>query len=188
MKPIIQKCIRILTVPPVMALVLLISMRCSGYFSGSSLIWGICFLCIFPLLSYPLWRILPALYKRGRSSQRALATLFCVLGYVGGIVYCLITHAPRAEFLVFLTYLLSGSLIAVFSYVFKMKCSGHACGVVGPIAMLLYTVGSWGWLGLLLVPLVFWSSLTLKRHTLSELILGSILPIASMAFWILLLP
>ena len=188
MKEKLAKFVRVITVPPVLALVLLLVLHfAGGYFKNLSLLWGIFFLVLFPLLSYPIWRLLPFLYKRGRSSQRALATAFSVLGYIGGIVYSLAAGLGHAEIIVFLTYLLSGILIAVTSYVFKIRSSGHACGVAGPIAMIVFRIGSWGWLGLFLMPLVIWSSLSLKRHTVSELLSGSLIPVFSMLLWVLLL-
>ena len=59
---------------------------------------------------------------------------------------------------------------------FKIKASGHACGVAGPIFSLIYFLGPWVLLGLLLLAAVYWASLSMKRHDKSELLIGSTVP------------
>jgi len=66
----------------------------------------------------------------------------------------------------------------VFNKLFKLKASGHACGIVGPVAMLIYLqmyipaiVGA-----LLIIP-VYVSSIKTKQHTPTQLIIGSAIPI-----------
>ena len=86
-----------------------------------------------------------------------------------------------------LTYLLSGVCIFISSKVFKFKISGHACGVFGPVGVLFYfglfipTA-----VGILLGALVYYASLKSGRHTLPELIAGTVLPIALMTLFILI--
>ena len=82
--------------------------------------------------------------------------------------------------MLYLTYLFSGILMFVFSFVFKIKASGHACGFAGPVAMLAYQLGPRYLVLAVLLIAVYASSVILKRHTLPQLALGSVLPIVSM--------
>ncbi len=62
----------------------------------------------------------------------------------------------------------------------KLKISGHACGIAGPVALLFY-FGLYvqAVVGILLTVPVYISSLKTKRHTLPQLIGGSLVPIAA---------
>lgn len=205
----LAEAVRIVTAPPLMALVLLLCLRGAGYFPGASLGLGILFLTVLPILAYPVWFLVPALHKGAfvagrsqcggaeasvpalssgwRSSQRKLAIVFSVVGYIAGAAYCLLAHVGRMESIVFLTYLLSGAFIAVTSKAMKFNSSGHACGVAGPIAVLAYTRGPLWLLGLLVLAAVFWSSLLKKRHTLPQLLAGAASSPLAMCFWLLVM-
>lgn len=70
-----------------------------------------------------------------------------VVGYILGLLYALFAHTSRELLLVYLGYLLSGALIALFNKTFAIRASGHACGVAGPIAFLYVFFGPralWG--------------------------------------------
>ena len=99
---------------------------------------GIFCLTFLPLLAYPMQRFIPKYKHRGRDGQRSLAMIFSALGYVVGVAVAFVFGAPRELKMVFVEYLLCGISILVSSKVFKKKASGHACGVVGPVAMLVY--------------------------------------------------
>ncbi len=78
-------------------------------------------------------------------------------------------------------YLLKKYLWPIFSGAFlffinrglEIKASEHACGISGPITLLINLIGfNFVWL-YLLIPLVFWSRIKLGRHTLKELVIGT---------------
>ena len=75
-------------------------------------------------------------------------------------------------------YLLCGICIFISDKVFKFKSSGHACGIVGPIAMLVY-LGLYipAAVGVLISVPVYIASVKTKRHTVPQLIVGSLIPI-----------
>ena len=78
-----------------------------------------------------------------------------------------------------MTYLLSGAITALLS-AFKFRSSGHACGFSGPIFLLSYAVSPWFTAGFVLLAPIFWASLTLKRHTFSEFVCGTLVPLVSL--------
>lgn len=168
--------IRLFTVPPLPALFLslFLSQKDPGFHTGATIL----FLTILPLLAYPFSQLIPPLRKKGRKGQRNCAVLFSVLGYIGCLLNCFLNHGTKFDWMVSITYLVSGALIALFTFVFHHPASGHAAGTAGPAFILLLYGGIWG-LAILAVPLVYWSSLTLKRHTLSQLLLGSLFPVST---------
>ena len=172
------KVIRILTVPPFLAAVLvLVLFFTKGAFRGFGLPVSLFSLCVLPLASYALWYAVPALKRGGRASQRKVAVICSVLGYLLNTAYVLFTGAAGCERLAVFTYLFSGIITAVLSFVFRVKSSGHACGVSGPAFLLTIAVHpAFVLMDLLLIP-VFRSSLMLKRHSLAELITGTAVPV-----------
>lgn len=172
----LAKWVRTLTIPPVMAAVEIAVLRAAkGGFPGASAAWTLFFLSVLPTLSYPVWWLVSSLRRRGRAAQRALAVVFSVTGYVGSAAYCFAARLGAMEIVACMTYLLSGLAVAALSAV-KIKCSGHACGVSGPVLMMSRFVSPWFLAGYLLLVPVFWSSLRLGRHTPGELILGTLTP------------
>ena len=174
--------IRAVTAPHFFALLLLslLYVLHPSYFGSIwMLIAGIFCLSVLPLLAYPLQKFIPKFKDKGRDGQRTLAMIFSASGYVCGVAVAFAFGAPRELKMVFVEYLLCGISILVSSKVFKKKASGHACGVVGPVAMLTY-LGLYipAAVGAILTLPVYISSLKTRRHTAFELLLGSIIPVA----------
>ena len=132
--------IRIATVPPVMAAatILILHRHFPTEYSLSSLF----FLTLAPVIAYPIWWVIPKLREGGRKTQRALAVALSVAGYLAGSLWCGFVSREYASLRVYLIYLISGGLIALFSYVFGIRGSGHASGVVGPVVVMVCETGS----------------------------------------------
>lgn len=179
----LAKTIRILTLAPLMALETLILLHLSRprLFRGTwDLAFPILFLTILPLLAYPLQYGIPPLRKKGREMQRKLAILLAVVGYFGGAIWAFASGAAAWLQVLMLTYLISGALIALFNRLLHIRASGHACGVSGPVLYLLGLLGGRALWGLLLMPLLWWASRVLKRHTGGQLLWGSALSAAAL--------
>ncbi len=174
--------IRKITVPPVFAATLLIIayvMHPSYFGSLWHLFGGLFFLCGLPLLAYPLQRFIPHFKDKGRDGQRSLAMIFSAVGYLIGTLVSFIAQAPFQLKVIYLEYLLCGISMLVINKVFKLKASGHACGVVGPVFMMIY-FGMYipaAVCTLLIIP-VYVSSIRTKRHTAWQLIGGGAIPLA----------
>lgn len=70
------KLIRIITVPPIMVTVLLLILYFNKreiFSKESDMIIMLIFLGIFPVLAYPLQKIIPKFRREGRNGQRKLA-------------------------------------------------------------------------------------------------------------------
>lgn len=174
------KVLRVITIPPVMALILVFLLwRQYPPGHGAAAIFS---LTLLPVLSYPVWRVIPRLYEKGRPSQRRLAIVFSVVGYLIGLVFAVLLRGSAPELLVCLCYMTTGVLIALSSAL-RFRASGHAAGISGPIAVLALCKSPWfALMAVILVP-VYWSSLRLKRHTLRELLLGTLYPVAAALLW-----
>lgn len=188
---IFAKAVRWMTVAPFPAaalILLLYFLKPGSYKNGAHALLAIFFLSVLPLCAYPLSMVIPAIRKKGRDGQRDLAIACSVLGYIGGCVTSFGFEPALIEKVVYLTYALSGVLIALLSGVFHVKASGHACGVAGPIAALTYFLSPYYLLGLLLFAAVCVSSLVLRRHTLPQLIIGACVSCASLALALCITP
>jgi hypothetical protein len=175
----LAKLIRVVTVAPVMALILLIILYFTrdGFFGNTlNLVLAIVFLVALPLLAYPLQPLIPGFRDKGREGQRSLAMWMASLGYVLGLVSALFLPVSKYLLVIYLTYMISGVSLVLLNKVFKIKASGHACGVAGPIFSLIYFSGPWVLFGLLILAAVFWASLNMDRHDKSELLIGSTVP------------
>ena len=177
MKNKLSKIIRIVTIAPIMAAVMLAIIQLAEpeqIGGASNLITALIFLTILPVISYPLQPVIPYFKHRSREGQRNLAIIFANIGYISGIIYALAANTPRELLIIYLTYFLSGLLIVLFNKVLKIRASGHACSTTAPAFLLtwklhpLFAIPS-----VLLIAAVYRSSLKLSRHSLPQLLAGS---------------
>ncbi len=184
-KSVLAKIIRVLTVAPIMALATLLTLYIFDPTLFGKLylfILAVVFLCVLPLLAYPLQPFIPHFKDKGREGQRNLAMVFAVSGYVLGCLTNLFLNAPLSLWFIYLIYLLSGILIVVINKLFKLRASAHACGVAGPTALLMYFGIYLAVIpGIILYFSALWASLIMKRHTLQQFIGGAVVPIAILA-------
>lgn len=181
----IAKCIRAITVPPVLVILMLVILyeKCPVIFHGlrdlwMSLIWlGIC-----PILAYPLQKILPGWKEKGRTGQRNLAFICSIIGYLIAAVYGVLANVSLELQLIFNTYVLSVVLLDFLNKVMKKRASGHACSITAPLIFLAYFV-SWKMAAfcIFIGGMSFWASLKLKRHLPTDLLAGSIVCFVSFA-------
>lgn len=182
------KMIRMITVAPIMAfgaLSILYGFRPDIFQVFSHYVLSVVFLTVLPLLAYPLQPYIPKFRNKGREGQRNLAIVMAVLGYLCSIVYALCFHVPKTVWLIYLTYFISGIMILLFNKVLKIRASGHVCGVVGPMSILVYFFGVKALLGVVVLLMVYWASLKMKSHTVSQLLWGSIIPIFALIIAVL---
>ena len=180
---LIARIIRVITVPPVLVTVFLLVLHRTDpevFLVPGSLSVTIAGLGLFPVLAYAVWAVIPGFRKRGRVMQRRLAFVFSLIGYVGTFVYGRAAFVSRELKLIHMCYLLSAVILAVLNYIFKIKASGHACSVTGPLALSIYFIG-WAALGpcLVIEAASFWASLRTRRHTSMQLISGILTALAS---------
>jgi hypothetical protein len=182
--------IRVITVAPIMALVLLLVLYLQApqtFGSAFHFLMVVFFLVVLPLLAYPLQPLIKKYKGKGREGQRTLALIFAVAGYIIGFVSAIVFGAPSDVLAIYLAYMISGLLVALANKVFHFKASGHACGVTGPFMLLVYFGQSIGYIGIGFFAIALLASLYMKRHTWPQLLVGSVIPFAALTV-ILLLP
>lgn len=96
------KVIRIITLPQVLVffLILLLGDQIPPWHHEMAIV----LLCVVPLISYLYWRISPELREQGRKSQRKLAIIFSVTGYILGTIYCIAFGGSKTELFMYLCY------------------------------------------------------------------------------------
>lgn len=176
----LTKIIRVLTIPPIMALTMLTTLflfRPEVFGGALSYCLAVFFIAVFPVLAYPLQPVIPHFRDKGREGQRNLAMWFSVAGYLLGCIVNIFMNATLTLWLVYLVYLFSGLGIFIFSKVFHFKASGHACGIMGPIAFLLYSQIYFAVGGIAVYLAALWASVKMKRHTVGQFIVGAAIPV-----------
>ena len=185
MKEKAAKLIRTITVPPILALSMLLILRCAfvDQFATIPILLGAAlFLVAVPICAYPAAKVKGGNGETVRNRQRQLAFGFNLLGYAGAFIWGLLMNGSHMLLTVLTAYLIAVLLLTVLNKVFHIKASGHACSCVLPYLFLIY------WLGLkAIIPCVlfyiaeFWASMVLKRHTAREFFLGSITALLAFA-------
>ena len=177
--------VRIVSVPPVMVgilLLLLYTLREDVFASGWEFAASLGGLTVLPVLAYPVSAMIPALREKGREGQRSLAMYFSTVGYVAVFVYGLIAQVGTGLMHIYAGYLFSVVIILVGNKVFKVRISGHACSVSGPLVYSGYFLGLWGILvGVVCWIVILWASLVMKRHTFREFVFGTLTCLFSFA-------
>lgn len=179
----IAKITRVITIAPIIALILINILfffhpnTFNGWFDYCFALFA---LVIFPLFGYPVQWIFKVIKGDMRKAERKLVVVFSIIGYIIGTFFAFLLDAPNIQKVMYLTYLLSGLLIGVFTFIFKIDASGHMCGVTGPVALIVYVFGRQYIFLLLILVFVIWSSLYLKRHTVKQLIYGTLIPIVAL--------
>jgi membrane-associated phospholipid phosphatase len=120
-----------------------------------------------------------------RKEDRFYPLLWIILSYLIGVVLLYILSAPPITTVLMFCYF-SNTLIVLLISLF-WKISIHSIGVAGPAAALIYVFGYTGLIFIILIPLVIWSRLYLKRHTFYQVIVGASLGFTLTALQIYLL-
>ncbi|SHO43964.1 hypothetical protein [Anaerocolumna xylanovorans] len=171
------KIIRIISVPPIMALSLLLVaffFKNEIYNRQQDFVFSIAALVVFPILAYPASEIFIRNKENKRERQRNFAFVFSLIGYTALLIYGAVFKVSSDMTAISLTYFLTVVILTLFNKIFKIKASGHAASCTSPLIFFIYF---WGW------PLIFpcgiaftailWSSLELKRHSLKEFFIGA---------------
>lgn len=135
---------------------------------------SIFFVSILPIITSFLWIMRNELeVDMPRREDRIYPLLLVILSYMVGVVVLYTLGAPQLTTVLMICYLNNTIVVLLFSLFWKISI--HAMGIAGPATAIIYLFGWPGLIFSLLVPLVIWSRLYLKRHTPSQLIMGTFL-------------
>lgn len=171
MKDKFNKIIRVVTIPPVIVTTLLITFIYYGVITSLvDKILLILFLGIIPILSYPFNKLL----KGKREDERKLAFIFTIVSYTLGFIYAYIFSDVKEIKFIYYIYFISSIILTIFN-LFKIKASGHIASVTGFVLLLYLFINKYTLL--ITIPiylLVGYSSLSLKRHKVIDLLFGTL--------------
>ncbi|MBR6651424.1 MAG: hypothetical protein IKL36_08475 [Clostridia bacterium] len=181
----LAKALRIITVAPFMALAAFTTMFLRGgvFNNVAECVAAVVFISVLPLTAYPLQKIIPPFKYKGRKGQRTLAMIMSLMGYIAGVIYALTAHTSTTLTTIFITYLLSGLTLFIINKGLRYKASGHACGIAGPVGVLLWFMGAnvagaiTLIIGIALLAAALWSTLKTHAHTALQFVCGGIIPI-----------
>ncbi|HEX2980869.1 MAG TPA: hypothetical protein VHO48_11440, partial [Anaerolineaceae bacterium] len=141
--------------------------------------WALAFLCLIPLSSL-LFYIPGKLKERAKvvRRQRIASFVFMLVSYPLGFLALRLSHAPRIFEAIAVTYTLVTLGLIVFNGVFRYKASGHAAGVAGPVAAMVYLFGAIALPLVALLPLVTWARVAAKGHDVGQTVVGAVLSLA----------
>jgi len=171
---IIEKLIRIITIPPLITGVTVLILYEVGSMTMLEFIIAEFCLLVFPALAYPFREVFK-IGKDRRSGQRSTAMVFSCISYLYGFAWALLNNAGMVTKVLFTSYIISVIALLIANKVFKFKASGHACSTTAPIVLLTWQVSTYYIIPcLLIITAVYYSSIKLKQHTLTQLFVGSL--------------
>ena len=136
--------------------------------------WAMLFLCIIPLCS--LFFYIPVKEEEKRVTvhrQRVASFVIMLISYPAGWVALALTGAPRIFTAVAAIYTFVTLGLIIFNLLLHYKASGHAAGVSGPVAIMIYIYGIVATPLLVLLPLVTWARLAAEGHNLWQTVVGA---------------
>jgi hypothetical protein len=139
-------------------------------------LWAMLFVCVFPLGS--LFFYIPAHDEERKVTlrrQRAASFVLMMVSYPVGWLVCTQTGSPRIFTAIAATYTFVTLGLIVFNLILRYKASGHAAGVSGPVASMIFLYGVVATPLLVLLPLVTWARLAAKGHSLWQTVVGAVL-------------
>jgi hypothetical protein len=142
----------------------------------SGYLWTMLFISIIPLSS--LFFYIPVHNEETKKTvhrQRAASFVLMMVSYPVGWLVLTLTYAPRIFTAVAATYTFVTLGLIIFNLLLRYKASGHAAGVSGPVASMIYIYGLFAAPLLLLLPLVTWARLAAKGHSFWQTVVGATL-------------
>ena len=176
MKEKAAKIIRMITIPPIEALVMLLilyGLKREEFGTPGKLFLAILFLTVIPICSYPI-----AARKKNpeekRNDQRKMAFIFNFASYLAAMLIGYCVGCSGMLQWIFNDYFLAVMILTIVNKGFKVRASGHACSCTLPYLIISYCLG---WIPAVICMVFylaeFWASVELKRHTVKEFVLGS---------------
>lgn len=177
--------IRKATLAPILAFAMLLVIcfcRADIFQSKLQFVYTILFLTILPMLAYPLQKYIPKFRDQGRDRQRRLAMLFAFLGYLCECLVNAILPVSHELLMIGWTYLLSGIILLAANLLFHIKLSGHAAGACAAVLLPVWFEIYWASIpAIIVLALVYFASIQMRRHTFLQLVGGTMIPILSIA-------
>ena len=105
-------------------------------------------------------------------SDRFIPLIIGIVSYFIGVIVSFLLGADNFLTLLLLCYAVNTGVVLLITL--KWKISVHTTGLSGPIAALILLLGPLGAVFGVLYPIVIWSRVLLKKHTLAQAICGGV--------------
>lgn len=166
----------IITIPLFLIICVVISFE-NGVFSWSKFILceviSLVFASILPMAIIIYWaKKLDTDKDISKRTDRFTPLVVGIVSYFIGFIISLILNADNFLTLLLLCYAVNTGVVLVIT--FKWKISVHTTGLSGPVGALILLLGPIGAVFGVIYPLVIWSRVLLKKHTLSQAICGAL--------------
>jgi membrane-associated phospholipid phosphatase len=167
-------------------LILLAFRATSGFAEGMKWVAITIVISILPLLGVVYFLVrtkrLDGFFNNPREQRNIIYLLGTVLGTID-CVFLWLTNAPDLLAISFTSAIFAAIVFMIINYFWKISL--HTAFVAASAVVLIVIYGANAVWSLILLPLVGWSRLILKQHTLMQVIIGALLAvaIALSAFW-----
>lgn len=178
----IAKHISTFTNPPIICIPLFLIICLALSFSGSGFDFNkfltleavsIIFASILPMAIILFWaKKLGTDKDISNRSDRFMPLIVGIISYFIGFIICLAFNLDNFLTCLLLCYSINTGVVLLFTT--KWKISVHTTGLSGPVAALILLMGPIGALFGILYPILIWSRVLLKKHTLSQAISGGV--------------
>ena len=105
-------------------------------------------------------------------SDRYMPLIVGIVSYFIGFLVCYIFSLDNFLTCLLLCYSINTGVVLLFTT--KWKISVHTTGLSGPVGALILLLGPFGAIFGLIYPVLIWSRVLLKKHTLSQAICGGV--------------
>lgn len=178
----IAKSISTLTQPPIITIPLFLAMSIILSYDGSIFnfnefifleVISLIFASILPIAIIVLWaKKMNTDHDISNRQDRFIPLIIGIICYFIGFLICIILDADNFLTLLMLCYSVNTGVVLLITL--RWKISVHTTGISGPIAALILLLGPIGAVLGIIYPLVIWSRVLLKKHTLSQAICGGV--------------
>jgi len=125
---------------------------------------------------------LDGFFSNPREQRNSVYLLASILGVIDCALYWYL-HAPRLLSVLFTTGLIAVIIFMVINYCWKISL--HTAFITGAVVVLVIIFGWEALFTVVFIPLVGWSRIILKQHTIPQVIIGGLLAVIIVTgiFW-----
>ncbi len=166
----------IITIPLFLVICVILSFENGVFDFGKFIVMeviSLVFASILPIAIILFWaKRLNTDFDISNRQDRYAPLVIGIISYFIGFLICLAVNADNFLTLLLLCYSVNTGVVLIITS--KWKISVHTTGISGPIAALILLLGPVGAVIGVIYPLVIWSRVLLKKHTLSQAICGGV--------------
>lgn len=105
-------------------------------------------------------------------SDRYMPLIVGIISYFIGFLICLMLNLDNFLTCLLLCYTINTGVVLIFTT--RWKISVHTTGLSGPVAALILLLGPIGAIFGMIYPVLIWSRVLLKKHTMAQAIAGGV--------------